>query len=487
MSMQLIYKDIAVGADADAAVTAPDALSICAPAQLAFGADVPRIATCERDMWALDGSFELHSAQVIPYWSTAISDADGAFESPPAITIAFDSQYTSLGISFRFGPNTGDYCSELMITWYRGATQLDQKTFTPTGVSYFCAETVTAYNKVVISFGKTNKPYRRARLEQITFGVLRDFYADELSEVKILQEVNLISAEVAINTLTWKLYSTADVEYLFQLKQPVEAYSNGGLVGVFYISGSKRSAARIYEISCQDAIGVLDGYKFPAKIYASYSAVTLINDIVGGAFTLDIDSSFSATTVTGYLPAGTRRAALQQVLFAIGAACDTSGARTIRVFVPPSTYAEIPDDRIYSGGTMDTSAIVTAVRVTAHTYTAGSGASGDDVIDVDGTKYVHATAVTTISNPAVTASDKQNIVEVKSATLVGTANVAAVAQRVYDYYTRREALSTKIINAGEKPGDAVTLSTPWDKTVSGNITSMTTVLSTTTASDIKVR
>lgn len=487
MSMQLIYKDIAVGADADAAVIAPDALSICTPAQIAYGADVPRIATCERDMWALDGSFELHSAQVIPYWSTAISGADGAFESPPEITIAFDSQYTSLGISFRFSPNTGDYCCELTITWYRGDTQLDQKTFTPSGVAYFCAETVTAYNKVVIAFGKTNKPYRRVHLEQITFGVLRDFYADELSEVKILQEVNLISAEVAINTLNWKLYSTADVEYLFQLKQPVEAYSNSGLIGVFYISGSKRSAARIYEISCQDAIGVLDGYNFQAKVYSSYSAVALINDIVGGAFELGIDRSFSTATVTGYLPAGTRRAALQQVLFAIGAVCDTSGARAIRVFTPPTSYASIPDDRIYSGGTVDASAIVTAVRVTAHTYTAGSGANGDDVIDVGGTKYVHTTAVTTISNPIVTATDKQNIVEVKDATLVSPANVAAVAQRVYDYYTRRSTLSTKIINVGEKPGDAVSLSTPWDKAVSGNITSMTTVLSTTTASDIKVR
>jgi len=487
MSMKLIYKDVAVGADSDAAVTTSDAQSFCTPTRLPFGESVPPIATFEKDMWALDGSFVIRDGQTIPFWSKAISSADGVFSTPPAMTIAFDKQYTSLGIYLRFAPNTGDYCTAVTITWFRGTSQLAQKTFAPTSASYFCANTVTAYDKVIISFGATNKPYRFVHLEQVLFGVFREFHADELSEIKILQETNLISAELAINTLNWKLYSTENVEYIFQLKQPVEAYNNDNLVGVFYLTGSKRTAAQIYEVACQDAIGVLDGYPFTAAIYSAYNAVTLIRNIVGSDFDLEIDNSFSAATVTGFIPGCTKREALQQVLFAIGAACDTSGDRTIRIFAVPASGSEIADDRIYSGGSVDTDAIVTAIMVTAHTYTAGNGVNGDDVVEVGGTKYVHTTAVTTITNPTVTATDKQNIIKIEEATLVSPANVAAVAQRVYDYYTRRNTLNMKIVAEAEKPGDFVSLTTPWDTEMKGSITSMSIVLSNTTAADIKVK
>lgn len=488
MSCRLVYKDIAPGAAADAQVISGDAQSFCSLAQLPVGIDVPKIATLEPDMWILGGGFKIHDNQTIPFWSESMSGADGSFSSAPSITVTFDNQYTSLGVFLRFAPCTGDYCKSVTITWYQGAAQLSQKTFAPTSTSYFCVNTVTAYDKVAISLNATSKPFRYARLEQIMFGVFRVFNADELSSVKILQEINLLSSEIAVNTLNWKLRSAEGIDYIFQLKQPVEAYNGETLVGVFYITGSKRLANKTYEITCEDALGVLDGSSFAAAIFSCKNAAALIGEIIGSDFDVEIDSSFSSATVSGYIPDCTRREALVQVCFAIGAVCDTSGSTKIRIYPAPySNATEIPDNRVYSGGAVDTEAIVTAVKVTAHTYTAGSGSSGDDVIKIGNETYVHTTAVTTVVNPNVTANDKQNIVEISDATLVSPSNVATVAQRAYSYFTRRDTLNAKIVVTAEKPGDYVTINTPWGTAVTGSITEMTTNLSNTTAAEIKVK
>lgn len=489
MSGKLIYKDVAPGADTDATISTSSAQSFCNLALIPFDTTMPKIVTLEPGMWILGEKYKIMNGQDIPFWSTAMSDVNGNFAVPPSYTVSFDNQYTTLGIYLRFSPDTGDYCTSVTIKWYQGATLLDTQDFAPTGVSYFCANTVTAFNKVVIYFNATSKPYRYARTDQILFGIVREFAADEYSSIKILQEVNLISEEVAINTMQWSLTSKEDIEFVFQLKQPIEAYNGSNLVGVFYVAdGTKRLSARKYEIPCQDAIGVLDGYDFAAAIYTNYSAITLINDIVGDDFEVEIDSSFNSATVTGYIPDCTKRAALQQVLFAIGALGDTSGSKKIRVYpLPSSSAADIPDSRQYRGGDVETDSIVTAVKVTAHTYTAGSGSSGDDVVTVNGTKYVHTTTVTTITNPNVTATDKQNIKPFAEATLVSAANVAAVAQRVYDYYLRRSTLNTRIVVNSEKSGDYASLSSPWDTTLIGNIISMSLVLSNVTAADIKVK
>ena len=132
---------------------------------------------------------------------------------------------------------------------------------------------------------------------------------------------------------------------------------------------------------------------------------------------------------------------------------------------------------------MDTSAIVTEVRITAHSYsTSGSGES----VTVDGKTYYHTTSVTAKTNPDVTTSTKPNVIEVKDATLVNPSNVATVAQHVYDYYMRRQTHSVKIVMKGEVPGDYVETTTPWGTKITGTITSMGIRLSGIAAADCEI-
>lgn len=485
MSVRIVYQDIAAGAAEDAAVTAPNAADFTNPDRLPFGGSDSPIATLEPFSWLLDGSREILDGQQLAYWSTAMSGPDGRFGTPPVVRVAFDERYTSPGLFLTFDTATGDYCSYVTVEWYRGENLLKKKDFFPDGPEFFCQQTVEAWDGIVLRLNATSLPYRYAKLRHIVFGVARTFYRPELRGVHVTQEVSLISDQVAVNTLDFTLDSKADIDYMFQFKQPVSAYDGERLIGVFYIDDSKHRARGLWNISCKDAIGVLDDDPYQARMLDSEPAEDLLEDILGGHFTLDLDPTMAAEPVTGYLPGGSRRQALQQVAFALRAMVDTSGTDAVRVYRDREDQPrKIPVGRTYVNGTVDTSAIVTAVQVTSHSYSVTG--SGSDTVQIGDTVYYHTTEVTTIRNPNVTASDKSNVVEVKNATLVNPGNVAAISQHLYGHYMKRNTQTVSIVMDGERPGDHTATPTPWDSVIDGFITSMRITLSGIAAAECRI-
>lgn len=483
MSVKLIYKDFAVGAAEDAAVSATGQANFSTITLLPFGSDNPKMyATLERNRWMLNGAYSVFDGGPVSFWSDALSDNEGVFAEPPTLTVDFDENYTSVGITFLF--DIVDFARELTVTWYRDGEVLDEKTFYPNSSAYLCENTVEAYDKVAVTFAKTSLPHRRLKLDAIQFGIMRTFRRNELRNVNVIQEIDPISRELAVNTLDWTLDSKEAVEYIFQLKQPVEAYDGQTLIGTYYIDDSSRRSQRIYDISCIDAIGVLDEEMFPDAVYADKPAVDLATEILGGHFALQMDTALQGKTVSGALVGLTRRQALQQLCFAIGAVADTSGTDAVKVFALPTVSSvQIGADRTRTGDSVTTDAIVTAIKLTAHSYsTEGSG----ETVTVNGVEYYHTTAVTTITNPSVTATDKQNVIEIADATLISPGNVEEIAQRVYDFYTRRKHHNFKFRLDGETVGDYVDTVTNWGETISGNIARMSIVLSGIAVADSEV-
>lgn len=473
MSVKLIYKDIAVGADEDAEMSATGQDTISALALLPFGVDNPtQYATLEHNFWLLDGARKIYDGGVYSFWSEALSGDDGYFDTPPEITAVMDEQYNSLGIYLDFG--SMNYCSEVEIIWYQGATILAQKTFYPNALGYFCNEKVTSYNKIVVRLLKTSHPRQRARLNAVYFGITRTFNRDELRSVKVTQEIDLISKTMPENVLDWQLNSAEVVDYMFQLKQPVEAYNGSERIGAFYVKTSNRKSARVYDISCTDAIGVLDEELFPDAFLSDKNALELATEICND-FIVEMDAELQSKTVSGPLSKMTRRQALQQLCFAIGAVADTSGTNAIKIFVPASANpTEIPTNRVRVGGSVKKSDVVTAVQLTAHEYsTNGSGS----YTEINGVKYYDTTTVYTLSNPDVTTADKQNVISISDAVLISSANVAEILQRVFDFYTRRNKHSVSFRLEGEQMGDYVSTPTNWGEMVTGNLTRATIVLS----------
>lgn len=480
----LLYKDVAPGAAADATVDASGAQDISDLASLPNGTTEEPAMTGELNQCGLDGEFVFVEEIAPAFWSKAMSGAEGSFTAgeEPQITVTFSQQFSSVGISFRFDTATGGYCSALNIKWYQGDALKADQDFTPNDVQYFCQKKVESYNKVVLTFKKTNLPYRYAKVDHVIFGVHRFFEMSELRKASATNETDISSTRLPISKLSWTLDSRDDVDYMFQLKQPVEVRNDGTLIGVYYVDSYKHTAPRVYPIECLDAIGVLNDMTFDGGVYSGKSAKTLAAELAA-PFEVEFDEDVADTNVTGLLKAGTRRAALQQLLFVWGYCVSTDGRAGLRVFLPGTEAQSVPLSRTFLGASVTTDAAVTEVQVTAHTYAVSDNGS----IEVNGIKYADTKTVYYVKNPNVTASDRQKVVKIADATLVSPAVAQTTAQRLYNYYQRRNTGKAKVVFTGERLGDRLSLPDSCGETTVGNLTKMEIRLSNTAVYTGEVR
>ncbi len=480
MSGRIVYTDVAPGAAEDASFAATGQTGY-STLDLATGDNSVPYATLEHNRWVLDGQHIIMYNDNVHFWSSSLSNASCTLSPAPTLTITFDQQYSSLGVTIIGDTATGEYPSSVNIKWYQGATQKASVNFTPDSVVYFCEQRVTSWNKIVITFNKTNLPLHRIRVERILFGIVREFGSDEIISASVINEMDLLSASLPASQLNWTLNSKNTVDYMFQLKQPIEVFDGNTSIGIYYMMQSERVSATIYNVVAQNAIGVLGEQPYAGSVHLSgISAKTLFTNIVGGAFPIDFGSESDAT-LKGVLLKQTKREALQQVLFAWGKCLRCDGS-TLQVFTPPSASPKtITKSKTYNGVTVSTAPIVTAVNVIAHTYTQADNGN----VEVLGVKYNDVQTVYTVTNPDVTANDLQNVIDVENATLVSTTNASAVASRVFNYYLRRNTHHSRIIYDGEKLGDRLTQPTQWNTTQTGNVQAITITLSGIVAADVE--
>lgn len=485
MAVKLIYGDIALGAAEDVAVTVADGENFSAPSLLPFGVPDIAIATLEPGGWGLSHDYKVKGAQRFALWSKSKSGDDCVFASPPTITLDFSKQYTSTGLTFRFAPASCDFCPRISVAWYQDGAVKESGIYYPDSAMYTLENTVEAFDKIVITLEETNLPARRAKLEYLAIGIVREFEGDELTGARFVHEIDLISDTVPINIMDASFHSNRDVEYVFQRKQPVEAYNDEKLIGVYYIEEGERTGAQDYNISCQDAIGILDLADYGGGIWFEDTAASeILADVIGGTFELDIDPAYANSTLRGYIEPGTKREALQQVAFALGACVDTSGSAKIRVFpAPVGDGVEIPESETYTGGKVDTSDTVTEVTVTAYIIFDERPEDGDESIEFNGVEYRYYTETKHAYNQNVVASDHANKVKFSKCYLCNLSNAQARADDIMAYYMRRNTYSAKHIVDGQRVGDRGIMHLPWGGAVGGNITKMTVSVTGLTVSD----
>lgn len=484
MSVKLIYEDIPLGAAEDAAASVTDAESFSSPASLPFGVDTGAVATLERNAWGLSTDYKARASQPFALWSESVSDAEGVFDTPPQITLDFDEQYTATGLTFRFSPGANEYCSEIGVIWYQNGVIKDSGAFYPNKAQYVLENTVEAFDKIVVSLIKTNLPNRRAKLEYLGVGIIREFDGEELTGASFIHELDLISETVPVNVMDASFHSSTDTEYIFQKKQPVEAYDGENLIGVYYIESGERTGARDYNISCQDAIGTLDLDTYAGGVWFEDTPIEdIISDVVNGAFVVDISADLTNVKLRGYIPECTKREALQHIAFAAGACIDTSGTSHIKVFTAPTGEGEeIPAAETYTGGQVDTSDIVTAVSLIAYRI-ANATPGDDDTIEINGVEYPVYSKVYTADNPNVSAGTLPNVIEYENCYLINYDNAQARADALLAHYMRRNKYSAAHVLNGQKLGERVSVALPWGGQVNANITKMTLSISGINASD----
>lgn len=520
MSLKVKYVDVPQGAQ-EAAQVEGQGQPFSMPAMVSSGAQGAAYATLEPRGWPLDGSRELlPNAPEGFWWSEERSDENGAFEVPPALTFTFPTPYTATGISFTFWPASGEWCSKIRVLWFNGNTLLAQTTACPDAPQWTLQQTVESFDKVRVELLATNLPGHFAKVQMIEIGQTMWFGKQEITSVHLVNEIDPTLSDLTVDTMTIAVKNKAGVSLVPQENQRMELYRNDQLLAVQYIAESSREAKQHYTFSCQSAVGLLED-DYLGGIYNAVPAVEVLDDILDG-MEYELDEIFVEAALTGYLPVCSRREALQQVAFALGAIVSTQGGSAIKIGPVSQVTSHIfAKSQIFQGGKVETAPRVAKVEVVSHSYSksqeedtlldeeqligenilltfdephhsysivggaiTGSGANwvtitANGLVTLTAKKYIHSTQRHTRSNAAATAQERNNVQVVEGTTLVHSGNIRAVLDRLYEIAQFRQTLTHEAIITGQHAGQKVAAVNAWGKQVRGYITSMESDLTPT--------
>lgn len=442
--------------------------------------DTNLYATTEPAGFLLDGSYKILSEEPAGLYSDTLSRPDGIFQTPVVLDISFSSPVTSSGITLHFPQD--EYPSSVGIEWYAGENKLKEAVYQPDTESFFCKNNVENYNRLSITFYGTKIPQHYLKLRGIDFGQSLPFSADKIISSNVIQDISILCDEISINKLEFeiedkdKLFSVVSPTSVFfavQESQKITLYSTiGGKeenLGVFYLKSLTGNGIKA-KFSAQDAIGILDGGEEIPEKYYDTTFEQFCAEVCSGV-KYSIEDSLKTKNIKGFLTTCSRREALQQGCFAVGAIADTSGGEEIKLFSLPKVPAMlVTPDLMYKGSSVESIAPYRWLYVTVHDF------------DEDG-----------IDNPSIIKIElnpkAKNIAEVNHAVFVNQDNAESIINRLIDYYERKVLYKLKMpFDKHLKMGDMLMSYMDMDNGyIKGNITSMDINSSGGLVADITVK
>lgn len=404
-----------------------------------------RYATLERNLWLLDGTFEILPGTpptgVNGYIGTELSGGDGTYSVPPTVTISFSQVFEPVipGLMITWG-SAYDYEWPLDFTVraYNGETLVAEKAVTGNDVLVSPVEVdIQSYDKITIEISRWNKPCRRARIESLTVGIQQIFTKTELMDYSHEMTIDPLSASLPKAEITVELQNlngkynpdnpTGAVKYLMTRQRIFARYGyklNGEVewmkAGTFYMSEWDLPQNGItFSFTARDAL------EYMSDIYTGITTGSLY-DIAQAAFEQAdlpvmsggndkyvIDSSLAEIQAPADADLGGSSIMVVLQYCANAARCvfyqDREGVLHIEPLSMPETDYEINRFNSYSNSELSLTKQLKAVDINNGQYVLTVGTVGE---------------TQTVSNPLI--SDTQ---------------APVVAQWIADYLTHRKKLS----------------------------------------------
>jgi len=461
--------------------------------------------------------------------SLEMTGAGGALAVPVVLEITFTQPHTTDGLGLRFSPYTGDYASSVKVQWYDAANALiSEATYAPDSAEYAISGAFEDFKRVVLTFYGTSRPYRYLRVQGVDFGALLTLEGASIKGARVVEECDPLSAELRANALELQLHSD-DAQFsilnpeghyaALATFQPLNVYemvdSAQRFIGMYFVTDWENESETEIGFDCTDLAGVMDQIACRGGLWtgAGIPVEDLLQDwLEAASIPYELDAALMGIPIIGWVPAGTLREAVQQVAFAVGASVDTSRSWALKITamkIAASESAELTLTRAMKGAqqAVRLRPLVADVEVTAHTYlpgtqarallddTLGAGtyevlfdrpmhslaASGATIaesganyavltvaapgaVTLAGQEYVDTTQLYKVSNPGVTSSVRPAL-RVTSATLVHPGNMAAVAQRLYDYHAQRVVQKVRLYKPALEVGQVATIEALYGKEI----------------------
>lgn len=296
----------------------------------------------------------------------------------------------------------------------------------------------------------------------------------------------------------------------------IDVYYEDTFKGTFYLQKVERTSTYFFTLTAQSIIGVVASQTHYGGLYRNVAFSLVLRDILGG-IPCTISGALATQKVVGYLPIGTRRDNLHQLLLAFGATTGRDVDGGLYFYIPSDTIINIPDRYVFMDGQSTSSEAVNTVRVFEHSYietpqdaetvlydnTDGSPsaehafvafesapvydikATGNLTIEESNVNYAIISGVGTLTGKPYThtsrAVEKSNIIstseaattaEVSDATLVNVLNGENTAERLLKFYASKARLNVSVANRSIEPGARLRVKDPFGETFTGYVDSV---------------
>lgn len=360
-----------------------------------------KYATFEDDYWLLDGSFSLppkptETGFEVGWWSDALSQSNKTYAVSQVCTTDFTKDHSSIGITITFDVLTNEYAEDFTIVAKDSVgSMIHTEIVTGNTLStYILEENLSNYRQIIITITKWCKAYRRARITEIDFGIIKQYIDDDIINMNVLEEFDTISNQVTSNEMKLTLNNKAKLfnilnpngvyPYL-QRRQKLKGYYGiviaGTLIeyvplGIYYLTEWKSDeGALTATFTARDILDILDQDKIAETTYTSKSLTYILEDILDATGVTDyvIDSALDSIIVTGTFPEASRREIIQTTAIAGMAVVysDRSGILQIKKLTAGISVDSIDFDNVYNSPQIKLDKLINTVNVKygASTYT----------------------------------------------------------------------------------------------------------------------
>ena len=281
---------------------------------------------------------------------------------------------------------------------------------------------------------------------------------EEYTDIKNLNfspQVDLVCDALPINEFSVDILIDDDID----AGNTAQLFDDNDAIWASYqIDYAERVDENTVHLRARSEVALLDGVELAEAMYSGAALSDVLDGVmvrqsgsssIVAAIDYTLDSALSNATVTGYCPAQTARERLQWVCFACGAYVKTAFVSQITILPLDTTATLIPLDRTFWKPTVNHGDYVTAIKLTAYTFTQSADAAADNGSYTFPLPWVAATQVFTLDNQDVPAGIQDNVVEIDEMYLINQSNVSSILALLADRYFKRTEVMLDAIDNGE--------------------------------------
>ncbi len=302
-----------------------------------------KLATWEKDRWRLDGSFVIPSPTPgsngeTGWWSNTLCGEDNIFTTPEDIEVSFNNTHSSMGLTITFDTLCNEYATDFDIIAYGADNNIiSTVNITDNTKSRFVIETpLYLYKKILIRVKKWCKPYSRAKVYEIDFGVVRVYDDSNLINANLIEEIDLTSSNVIPSEFKFVVYNenrefnilkpTGFYRFLQERQQVIVELgadiTNGFdycRVGTYWLKEwQSDEGAMTVTFTARNIVDLLDSDDYENLVSSNTNlksvAIAILNK--AGVIEYEIDEALAIIPTTGLIEKTSCRSALQMVAIA---------------------------------------------------------------------------------------------------------------------------------------------------------------------------